>query len=46
MSDSDAQLREQLEDVLDSEPLPLGHRQTVRTYFEAIRLEKGQEMSS
>ncbi|REK10951.1 MAG: hypothetical protein DWQ37_16090 [Planctomycetota bacterium] len=29
--------RKQMEDVLDSEPLPLGHRETVRKYFEAIR---------
>jgi hypothetical protein len=26
-----------MEEVLDSEPLPLGHRETVRTYFESIR---------
>ena len=25
------------EDVLDSEPIPLGHRQTIRKYFELIR---------
>ncbi|WP_254508220.1 hypothetical protein [Anatilimnocola floriformis] len=25
------------EDVLDSEPIPLGHRQTIRRYFESIR---------
>jgi len=25
------------EAVLDSEPIPLGHRQTIRKYFEAIR---------
>ncbi len=29
--------RKQAEAVLDSEPLPLGHRQTVRQYFENIR---------
>ncbi len=29
--------RKQMEEVLDSEPLPLGHRATVRKYFEAIR---------
>ena len=23
--------------MLDSEPIPLGHRQTIRRYFEAIR---------
>lgn len=29
--------RKQMEEVLDSEPLPLGHRETVRKYFESIR---------
>lgn len=29
------------ENVLDSEPLPLGHRQTIRTYFEGIRPQNG-----
>lgn len=29
--------RRQAEAVLDTEPLPLGHRETVRTYFESIR---------
>jgi hypothetical protein len=29
--------RKQMEEVLDREPLPLGHRETVRKYFEAIR---------
>lgn len=29
--------RKQMEEVLDSEPLPLGHRETVRAYFESIR---------
>jgi hypothetical protein len=32
-----AEYRKQMEEVLDSEPLPLGHRETVRTYFESIR---------
>lgn len=32
-----AEFRSQAEAVLDSEPLPLGHRQTVRQYFENIR---------
>jgi hypothetical protein len=32
-----AAYRKQMEEVLDSEPLPLGHRETVRTYFESIR---------
>lgn len=31
------QFRSQAEAVLDSEPLPLGHRETVRQYFENIR---------
>lgn len=29
--------RREAEAVLNSEPLPMGHRETVRTYFEAIR---------
>jgi len=29
------------EDVLDSEPIPLGHRQTIRKYFELIRPNGG-----
>lgn len=32
-----AEFRKQAEAVLDSEPLPLGYRQTVQTYFESIR---------
>jgi hypothetical protein len=35
------QYRKQAEDVLRSETLPLGHRQTIRQYFEAIRPENG-----
>ncbi|TWU06374.1 hypothetical protein Pla52n_20950 [Stieleria varia] len=31
------EFRNQAEAVLDSEPLPLGHRETVRQYFESIR---------
>ncbi len=31
------EFRRQAEAVLDSEPLPIGHRETVRTYFESIR---------
>ena len=31
------EFRKMTEAVLDSEPLPLGHRQTVRRYFESIR---------
>lgn len=30
------------ESVLDSEPIPLGHRQTIRRYFELIRPEAAQ----
>lgn len=30
------------ESVLDSEPIPLGHRQAIRKYFELIRPEGGQ----
>lgn len=36
--------RKQMEEVLDSEPLPLGHRETVRKYFESIR-PNGEEQS-
>lgn len=32
-----AEYKKQMEEVIDSEPLPLGHRQTVRAYFESIR---------
>ena len=28
--------------VLDSEPIPLGHRQTIRRYFELIRPQQGE----
>ncbi len=31
------EFRKQAEAVLESEPLPLGHRQTVKQYFESIR---------
>ncbi len=31
------EFRKQAEAVLESEPLPLGHRQTIRAYFESIR---------
>ena len=30
------------ESVLESEPIPLGHRQTIRRYFELIRPESAQ----
>lgn len=33
--------RRMSEAVLDSEPIPLGHRQTIRRYFELIRPEQG-----
>lgn len=39
-----ADFKKQMEEVLDSEPLPLGHRKTVRDYFESIRPENGQEV--
>lgn len=32
-----AQFQKESEAVLDSEPIPLGHRQTIRKYFELIR---------
>lgn len=31
------EFRKKMEEVIDSEPLPLGHRETVRRYFESIR---------
>lgn len=31
------------EAVLDSEPIPLGHRQTIRRYFESIRPSNGDD---
>jgi hypothetical protein len=31
------------EAVLDSEPIPLGHRQTIRRYFELIRPQETGE---
>lgn len=36
------EFKKQMEEVLDSEPLPLGHRATVRRYFEAIRPDTNQ----
>ncbi len=35
------EFRKQMEEVIDSEPLPLGHRETVRKYFESIRPTNG-----
>jgi hypothetical protein len=34
--------RAKSEAVLESEPIPLGHRQTIRRYFELIRPQNGQ----
>ena len=36
-----AAFRKQMEEVIDSEPLPLGHRETIRKYFESIRPAHG-----
>lgn len=33
------------EEVLDAEPIPLGHRQTIRRYFELIRPQQAEEAS-
>ncbi|MEQ1903332.1 MAG: hypothetical protein ABL888_04030 [Pirellulaceae bacterium] len=38
-----AQFKKEMEQVLDSEPLPLGHRETARKYFESIRPKNGEE---
>jgi hypothetical protein len=35
--------RKRAEEVLQSEALPLGHRQTIRRYFESIRPENDDE---
>jgi len=35
--------RRMSEAVLDSEPIPLGHRQTIRNYFELIRPSQAEE---
>ncbi len=35
--------RRQAEAVLDQEPLPLGHRETIREYFESIRPTRSDE---
>jgi hypothetical protein len=35
--------RRMSESVLDSEPIPLGHRQTIRRYFELIRPQEGDQ---
>jgi hypothetical protein len=34
--------RKMSESVLDSEPIPLGHRETIRKYFELIRPQSGE----
>ena len=31
------------ETVLENEQIPLGHRQTIRRYFESIRPQQGEE---
>ena len=31
------------EAVLENEQIPLGHRQTIRRYFESIRPQQGEE---
>ena len=36
-SEKYVEFRKKMEEVIDSEPLPLGHRETVRRYFESIR---------
>lgn len=36
-SEKYVEYRKKMEEVIDSEPLPLGHRETVRRYFESIR---------
>jgi len=36
------EFRKMTEAELDSEPLPLGHRQTVRRYFESIRPQNAE----
>ena len=38
------EFRKQAEEVLQSEALPLGHRQTIRQYFESIRPVNGDEL--
>jgi hypothetical protein len=35
--------RKMSEAVLDSEPIPLGHRQTIRRYFEMIRPQNSDD---
>jgi hypothetical protein len=37
-----AEYRRMSEAVLESEPLPLGHRQTIRRYFESIRPQEAE----
>ena len=39
------EFRKKMEEVIDSEPLPLGHRETVRRYFESIRPTNEQSSS-
>lgn len=41
-SKSYQKFKKMTEAVLDSEPLPLGHRRTIRTYFEGIRPQNAE----
>ncbi len=41
-----SEFRRQMEAVLESEPLPLGHRETVRKYFELIRPTQAKEQEN
>ncbi len=44
-SDKYVEFRKKMEEVIDSEPLPLGHRETVRRYFESIRPTNEQSIA-
>jgi len=44
--DSYQKYKKMSEDVLDSEPIPLGHRQAIRKYFELIRPQGGETTPS
>lgn len=44
--DAFAKYKKMSEAVLDSEPIPLGHRQTIRNYFELIRPSADDEKAS
>lgn len=45
-SDAYQKYRKLSESVLDSEPIPLGHRQTIRRYFEMIRPNQTDEAAA